>query len=117
RTSITDSISTRLSGHIVKFMRVSSLSFLKTAPYSLFALPLHETRPVRVSLGEISLGILVEIVSNAFAVLQQQATFEDLESFWVDFDEFVARNPVGAKAPVRWLVLLRLFVEQRLVFR
>src|SRR5262249_21222436 len=59
---------------------------------------------------------LVEIVSDAFAVLEEQAAIDDLKGVHVNFHEFVAGNAVGAVAAENGFVFGRLFVEEVFMF-
>src|ERR1051325_5958432 len=81
-----------------------------------FSLLFDEPGPVLVSLGEIPLSVLVEIVSDAFAVLEDQATIHDLKGVHVNFDELVSGNAVGAVTAENRFVFSGLFIEEVFVF-
>ena len=69
-----------------------------------------------LGLGEIPLSVLVEIVSDAFAVLEDQAAIHDLKGIHVNFDEFVPGNTVSAVATENRFEFGRLFIEEVFVF-
>ncbi len=69
-----------------------------------------------LGLGEIPLGVLVEIISDAFAVLKDQAAVHDLKGVHVNFNELIAGNAVGAVAAENRFVFGGLFLEEVFVF-
>src|SRR5258705_5221144 len=81
-----------------------------------FSFLFDESGPVQSGFGEIAYSVLVEIVSNSFAVLENQTAIDDLEGFHVNFDQFVAGNAVGAVAAENRFVFGGLFIEEVFVF-
>src|SRR5215510_5302247 len=79
---------------------------------SSFSFFLHEGGPVAVSFGQIALGVFVEIVANAFAVLEQQPAIHNLKRLYVDLDQFVPRDTVGAIAPKGRFIFRRIGLER-----
>ena len=71
-----------------------------------FSFFLHQAGPVTVSLCQIAFGVLIKIVPDAFAVLEQQSTVHDLKGFYINLYQFVSRYAICAKT-----------TEGRLVFR
>ena len=69
-----------------------------------------------LGLGEIPLSVLVEIISDAFAILKDQAAIHDLKGVHVNFHEFVPGNAVGAVAAENRFVFGGLFIEEVFVF-
>src|ERR1043166_315549 len=85
-------------------------------PLLWFSVLFDEAGPVLLGLGEIPMSVLVEIVSNAFAVLEDQAAIHDLKGIHVNFDEFVPGNTVSAVATENRFVFGGLFIEEIFVF-
>jgi hypothetical protein len=81
-----------------------------------FALLFDETGPVLLGFGEIPLSVFVELVSDAFAVLEDQAAIHDLKGVHVNFHEFVTGNAVGAIAAENRLEFGGRFIEEIFVF-
>jgi hypothetical protein len=78
---------------------------------SSFSLFLHEHGPVAVGLGQIALDVFVEIVADAFAVLEQQFAVHDLERVHVNLDQLVSRDAVRTVAAEGWFVFRRVGLE------
>ena len=70
----------------------------------LFSFLFDEAGPIRFSFDEVALGVFVEIVAHAFAVLKEEATLDDLKGLRIDFNELVSGNSKGAVAAESGLI-------------
>ena len=84
-------------------------------PHKLFPFFRYERRPVCIGLGQIAFDVFVEIVPDAFAVLQQQLPMHNLGRLCIDLDQLVARNAKGAIAAERRFILGRVLGEHLFV--
>ena len=81
-----------------------------------FSLLFDETGPVCVGLSQVALSVLVEIASDGFAVLKDQAAIHDLKGVHVNFRELVAGNTVSTVTAEVRFVLSGFFIEEFFVF-
>lgn len=81
-----------------------------------FSLLFDETGPVLLGFGEIPLSVLVEIVSDAFAVLEDQAAIHDLKGVHVNLDEFVPGDAIRTVATENRFVFGGFLIEEFFVF-
>ena len=81
-----------------------------------FTVFVDQAGPVHLGFGEIALGVLVEIVSDAFAVLEDQAAVHDLKGIHVNFYEFVAGNAISAVTAEYGFVFGGVLIEEVFVF-
>ena len=66
----------------------------------------------RLPFGLVDPAVLVEVVSHAFAVLEQQPPVHDLESVHINLDQFALREAVGAVTAERGFILCGILGEQ-----
>ncbi len=89
---------------------------LSASMLALLALFFQQLWPVAICLFEIPLGILIEVIADADALLHKQASVDNLPGLDINRSESVAADAVGAITAELGFVLGRLAIKSCLVF-